>query len=295
MSLGFYGIIFLGVGSGELSPSDIPYMNRRIFYDKFKYSGYSKDVTYKTGNEPLPSKWEDYPANSFTIANEQSLQVLQPGELIFEGDDLDVFQDDENYGVDFDLTSAAGLVFEIRSRRIEGTDGTDYIALETDFSNNRFRFKEVIASVETNYDWISHEFTLDAYYKVALWLFEDTAIAIYNGAILGSQSLISITTNKGFSLYVDSFIGDVFFYVSRVFELIAKPAASLEADASNLYVRFRKEMTAEVEDVDSGNWTAFKEAHKLFTLSKDVRYTNYTWWNLGYPVQEPYTEEWLKP
>lgn len=175
---------------------NVPYQMRRIFRESFHYNSYSEDVSYKSGDQPLPHNWEDYPSNSFSVANERSLQVLQPGELIYEGSHLDTHQDDTNYSVSFDFTAVEGLIFEIRSRRIEGSDGTDYVALETDFVNDRFRFKEVIASAITEYEWISHEFTVGQYYRAGLWLFEDAAIAIYNGAILGSQLLSNTLTNS---------------------------------------------------------------------------------------------------
>lgn len=272
-----------------------PYQNRLIFRENFYYKGYSSDVTYATGQEPLPSVWEAYPANSFSVGHERDLQVLQPGELIYEGSALDIYQNDENYSVSFDFFGTEGLIFEIRSRRIEGSDGTDYVALETDFANNRFRFKEVIASTVTEYDWIAHEFTVGQYYRAGLWLFEDAAIATYNGGILGSQALSSITTHKGFSLYVSAYNEDTFFEDCRVHELIPQPDPSLESDDSDLYVRFRKEIIAQIENVQKENWEAFKAAHKLYMADRCNRYTNPEWWWLGYPVSEPSTEEWLKP
>jgi len=269
----------------ELISAEFPQTRQTRFFDNFQYLGYRTDIDYDTAGKSLATDWTDSPSDSFTTHSERYLQALAAGEVVYVGTEVETTSG--NYATIVTTLGNSGTIFEIRSRR---SDANNYVALEVDYDNNRIRLKQNIAGSMINQLWVSHTLNDGSAYTFDLWTFETTAYAFANKGLVTSAA-ISSTTSPGFSININTFSDDTWFESVTIVDLVSPTSPQLDSD--DLLVTFREDIKEIIETVDRGNYEQFKYVYQLYRQQKDTGRRHQNWNDLGYPIREPTTEEWL--
>ncbi len=263
-----------------------------IVRESFRYDSPPGSVT-------LPDTWTDTPDGTFTTESTHALEVLGAGELVY-GTSLSGLQrlgtpDKANYALEVDVVARERLRFEIRGRR---QDANNFISMFIDFQKNQISIRKTTSGTVTSLEGISHNLRfVDAPtgYTFELWMFNNSLTGFINGANLIETTSSSFTGDHGISLYVpEIFAADAAtFHGFRVHELITQPSPQLEDDGSDLHVAFRKLLKKQVETPVLNNYKEFLKARLLWKKYKDLGRLDIFWKDLGYPIQEPVTEDWF--
>ncbi len=257
-----------------------------LFRDEFKVRGGA-----------LSDHWT-VPLGEFSMDSEKYLQVVQPGELVYNGTSLDDLKiafesDNANFAIVLRFFAREDMKFEIRGRREEDNS---YTALSVDFETNVVSLSEVpLGSGGVILDSTTHNLKTDGirYYSIELWMHETDIRGFINGAQIVSATSSANLTEMGFSLWVpEVYLDDPpIFNAMVVHELIEQNPRLLDGDASNLHVLFRDLMRDQIDDwAEDNRWPDFVKARRHWHLSRNIGYLNDTWRDLGYPFYQPRSE-----
>ena len=175
--------------------STIPYrIFPSLFWDNLQYRG--PDAL--PGSSTLPEHWS-LVSGSATTNSGVRLEFNEPSIIEYSGESLedlafDLFETVDgvrysNFAISTEFWSDSGLDLSLRSR-IEGGSVDDYVSLQIDVDNNRFRLIETVDSTSSSFDygWTSHEFDLGLHYSIMLWCFRNYYYVYINGQLATSET-----------------------------------------------------------------------------------------------------------
>ena len=265
--------------------------------------------TYASFPDLFPDYWTPIgTVGGVSIKSEKYLEFYgtSPTEIIYTGTkaaDIPIVDGYSNYGVSLIFQCMEGtklsILFKHSGEIKKGKDRgikltfdhiTDTISLTK--YDNFIPYSTSLASA-------SHVITSNNFYQLEIWNYGNLLFAwineylIFNGIGLSgdydeythfgilneSQHTVNRTYTRLFNL--------------QVFLTIAQPARALEEDPTDLLVRFRKDMQTQVGTVDHDNWNQFNYAFRHWLRHKDIGRIDKNWWNNGYPLRKPSTEEWI--
>ncbi len=266
-----------------------------LFIDQFRYVG----THHLPGSESLPDTWTIVSGN-WTTSGEQILEVLEEGELLYDGiklKDLSYFiSDNSNFRLVVRIYGKEDLKFELRGRRV---DANNYISLFVDFENDQISLRKSNSGTVTTLKTKSYDLQYDGRrpYNFELWMFDNTITACVNMNDIMTVTEPDHRTADGFSLSVPAINEDhpITFNAIGAFDLTAFNDPQFEDDPSNLQVMFRKLIKTEIETPSTRDYASFTNAHKLYEKYKDRGgRINQEWAAFGYPIRKPPTDDFLK-
>lgn len=277
----------------------IPQLGGPLYRDKFIYRQYDDNLVYYHPDTlpyiAVPSEWIPSPDTAFTVGQEKHLSVLEAGTLTWSNNTL------ENHigcciAIIVDISSDTDVNLTIESVADASTNESILLSMETE--DNLLTLGTLSDSSNTILD--SHPLSDDKAYRLELWIFDDMAWGILNGAVLleysTGASVLSLLTHPVITIEANADGTLPTILQIAMNELVATPDAQLEADGSNQFVQLRKSLMDTVNNVEYEDWGAFKLAYHRWLKLRHIRYPDRDWNRIfGYPVREPTTEEWLNP
>jgi hypothetical protein len=285
----------------------IPYREKTIHWQNFNYAGYLSSIDYSSYPR-LPNHWTPIGTlGDISIESEEYLEFYgtNPTEIIYTGTEADISTTDgySNYGVSLIFQCNAGtklsLLFKHNGETIAGTDKgikltldhiTDIISL-TEY-NNSVPSTSLLTSAP-------HEIEDNDFYQLEIWSYEGKLYAWINEYLIfnGIDYSSGYNINTHFGILNDSQHTAIRTHTRlfnlQVFSTVDQPGLAYEADPTDLLTQFRKELQTQVNTVTHDSWTQFNYAFKHWLRHKDTGRSDNTWWNNGYPLRKPSTEEWL--
>lgn len=263
-----------------------------LFSDSFRYRG-SLDLP---GSETLPAHW-DAVSGAFTTKSERHLEVTATGEMVYSGTRVNILahrlSTSGDYAIVIMFYSQKGLAFQLRGRR---ESSTKYIAVSVDLDGTLALIEEnsgTTTLIERNYNWNLNE---QVYYNIQLWMIGQTAYAFVNSSPVFSAAIPAVTKEiDGFSLSVSNLgtASKARFHKFGVHQLISYPSPTLPEDGSDLFLLYRKLIKEQIEESAIHDWDNFKKARQFWNLHRNLGHRNDIWESMGYPIRQPYAEEWL--
>jgi len=303
-----YGTLKYGTFKyGEFSVvTTIPYRDRMVYWQDFSYKGYSSSIDY-TVYPRFPNYWTPVGAlGDVSIESEKYLEFFgtNPTEIIYTGTDISdipITNGYSNYGISLIFQCMEGTKLSLLFKHNGEITDDKGIKLTFDHITDTIsiiKYDNFIPS-STLIMSASHVITNNNFYQLEIWNYENLLFAWINeylifkgisypsdydeythfGILNESQHTVNRTYTRLFNL--------------QVFLTIAQPDMALEADPTDLFVQFRKDMQTQVGTVSNDNWAQFNYAFRHWLRHKDTGRSDKNWWINGYPLRKPTTEEWL--
>jgi len=185
------------------------------------------------------------------------------------------------------------LIFTIQARR---GSSTKYVGLTVDFVNDTLTISDVDgvpASTTIPYNLATDE---SAYYSFELWLIGNNFFIFVNeNPVLSGTVAPPHAQDYGFALDVSTIPTDgARFSTFGVNEITEQFEPDPVIDGSDLFIQFRLQIKAEIENPDVRTWASFQRARRLWDQHRNVGHSHLTWTAMGYPIREPLPEEWFR-
>lgn len=258
----------------------------RLFVDECRYSGRQG----LPGSETLPNHWS-IASGDFTTRYESHLRVLEPGELVYSGDELST----SDVAIECKFFAVEDTIIEIRGRR--SSDGSSYISLNMDLENDTITLSEVSDTTTTVLDITNKVFDWNGYFAYTLMLVMNGSKIfgyVQRGLFLeGTSSLNS--TETGFSIYVPQIWEEEPFKIKKIIVSNTHkwPDPKLEDKDWDLMLQHRKRLKELCESPPERTQSYFLQAREAWNKHRNDGRPDVEWANLGYPIREPVAEEWF--
>ncbi len=252
---------------------------------------------FKFGGGDFPTDLWDNSDNAFTAFSEQYIESIGIGELVYAGMSLHLLaltsnSSDADFVIGLGFFGSEKLKYTIRGRRL---DENNYIGLSIDFESDFVTLVQATNGVEITLDSATHDFKFDMlrHYLVELWMEGENIYGSINGFNIVSSTSSQLKSDPGFSLYVPQVADDPAVFRSlRAYKTDPQEARSLENENS-LLTQFRRNIQQLSHNPTERTWASYKLAKIHYDRNRNIGMSDREWERLGYPLQEPSTEEWF--
>jgi hypothetical protein len=218
------------------------------------------------------------------------LRVLSPGELVYNGIELDA-----NMGIGTHFVCTDDLKVEIRARR---SDAQNFVGFDLDFETQTISISQTVAGVKTVLKSQSHLLSQDPiFYSMMLVVHESDLLGFINGSYIIDATSTHNQEESGFSLLVPEMWEEILIQFNDITccKVVAYPSSpTIPDDPTDIAQQFRKSIKERIESPPDLSFESFRQARIAWERGRDYGKTNQQWSVLGYPVYEPMTEEWFK-
>ncbi len=279
--------------------SVIPYYRTTtIVKDKFRYQSIAN----------LDSNWSADSGN-WNTHNDRVLQCTGIGKVRRTDGDYVVLDSNNwaNYAVAVRFRNRGGLIISLCVRcppSTFGNLGDDYgviVTLDVDSGTFDLHSQSYTGGVNVSQpiQSVSHAF-VDEFIQLEIWVYGTSTYAVGNGKLLaqgvitqtapalqivGSQE-VSISVTDFTAVTLNEYPSINYFWIDNI---IPQPD-EIFPGSTNLIVQRRKNIQAQLDNIDPTNWDEFKQLYRAWNLERNSGGTDQWWWDAGYPWRKPMTE-----